>query len=49
MYRLFSEIRKQILPRVEEAENYNLSFEWKCNDFKDVSRICFNFPQYFRL
>mgnify|MGYP003577948559 CR=1 FL=1 len=36
MYKLFLEMRRNVIPRIEEAENFKLEFEWKNNDYKDV-------------
>lgn len=45
MFKLFNDVRRQLLPKIEEAESHNLNFEWKCPDYKDVliaSNIEFN-------
>lgn len=36
MFKLFNDVRRVLLPKVEEADSHNLSFEWKCQDYKDV-------------
>jgi len=36
MFKLFHEMRRNVIPRIEEAENFKLEFEWKNNDYKDV-------------
>lgn len=36
MYKLFLEMRRNVIPRIEEAENFKLEFEWRNNDYKDI-------------
>lgn len=40
MYKLFFDIRKQIIPRLEETDSYKLDFEWKNCDYKEVRKKC---------
>jgi len=48
MYKLFFDIRKQIIPRLEETDSYKLDFEWKSSDYKEVKNKALHLLNSFR-
>ena len=36
MFRLFCEIRRQIVARIEEAENFRFNFDWRDDNYREV-------------